>query len=65
MATVVNRSSRSNLFVNSPGKARATIPEHSVHADGPQGRIVWGGGSEQKGKTSFLPNQGKQGQQVF
>ena len=51
MATVVNNSSRSSLFVNSPGKARATIPGHGVNADGPQSKIAIVGG--------FLNKEGK------
>ena len=53
MATVANNSSRSSLFVNSPGKARATIPGHGVNADGPQGKIV--GGFLKKKENQFLP----------
>ena len=42
MATLINKSSHSSLFVSSPGKARATIPGHGINPGGCQVKTVWG-----------------------
>ena len=42
MATLINKSSRSSLFVSSPGKARATIPGHGINLGGCQDKTVRG-----------------------
>ena len=62
MAAVVNNSSRSSLFVNSPGKARATIPGHGVNADGSQGV---GGFLNKKGKPVSSPTKGNKAKRYF
>ena len=62
MAAVVNNSSRSSLFVNSPGKARATIPGHGVNADGSQGV---GGFLNKKGKPVSSPTNGNKAKRYF
>ncbi len=59
MATAVNNSNRSSLFVNSPGKARATIPGHGINAHGPQGKTATVGGClNRKGNPASSPTKG-------
>ena len=42
MATLINKSSRSSIFVSSPGKALATIPGHGINPGGCQDKTVRG-----------------------
>ncbi len=66
MATAVNNSNRSSLFVNSPGKARATIPGHGINAHGPQGKTATVGGClNRKGKPASSPTKGNSTKRYF